>query len=123
MEIKREEYKEFLTEDYLSLKEASQMLDISEEELKDLVKKHRIQTHQVAGAFTRLKKKEVEELKVKWRIERELFPKPDTYFPHQSAVEKGGLFDGIIDFWYFNDFYILCSILIALLLYVILSTQ
>lgn len=123
MEIKKEEYKEFLTEDYLSFKEASSMLEISEEELRALVKKHQIPTHNVAGAFLRLKRKEVEELKIKWRIERELFPKPAKTFQHQSTVKKAGLGSRLADFWYFNDFYILCSVLIVLLLYVILSSQ
>ena len=123
MEIKKEEYKEFLTEDYLSLKDASAMLEISEEELRALVKRHQIPTHNVAGVFLRLKRKEVEELKNKWRIERELFPKPQKAFVHKSTVERANLWSKFADFWYFNDFYILCSILIVLLLYVILSYQ
>lgn len=121
MEIKNEEFKEFLTEDYLSPKEAAALLEISEEELRSLLEKHQIPSHQVAGAFLRLKKREVEDLKNKWRIERELFPKPEKYFPHQASLAKAGFFNRIYDFWYFNDFYILCSVLIILLLYVILS--
>ncbi len=122
MEIKKEDLKEFLMEDYLSPKEAAEFLEISEEELRGLVEKHQVPTHQVAGAFLRLKKKEVEDLKIKWRIERELFPKPQKFFVHQSAVALPSFFDKMRDFWYFNDFYILCSILIVLLLYLILST-
>ena len=122
MEIKKEEYNEFLTEDYLSLKEAAALLEISEEELRELVQKHQVPTHQVAGAFLRLKKKEVEELKIKWRIERELFPRPQKFFVHQSEIARQGFFGKIRDFWYFNDFYILCFVLIMLLLYMILST-
>jgi excisionase family DNA binding protein len=124
MEIKKEEYKEFLTEDYLSFKDAAAMLDVREDELRELVKRHQIPTHNVAGAFLRLKKKEVEELKNKWRIERELFPvSQQGTFVHQSTVAHAGLFTKLSDFWYFNDFYILCSVLIVLLLYVILSSQ
>ena len=123
MEIKKEEYKEFLTEDYLSVKDAAAMLEVSETELRELVKKHQVPTHNVAGVFLRLKRKEVEELKIKWRIERELFPKPQKTFAHGKSVARAGFFTKIADFWYFNDFYILCSVLIALLLYVILSSQ
>ena len=123
MEIKKEEYKEFLTEDYLSTKDAAAMLEINETELRELVQRHQIPTHNVAGVFLRLKKKEVEELKIKWRIERELFPKPQRSFSHTTTVARAGPFSQIRDFWYFNDFYILCSILIMLLLYVILSSQ
>ena len=122
-EIKKEDYNQYLTEDLLSVKEAAELLEVTEPELKALVQKHQITSHNVAGAFLRLKKKDVEELKIKWRIERELFPKPEKTFAHESAVTKGGFFENIADFWYFNDFYILCSILIMLLLYTILSTQ
>ena len=103
-EIKKEELNEYLNEDYLSPKEAAALLEISEEELRELVHKHQIPTHQVAGAFLRLKKKEMEELKIKWRIERELFPKPQKFFAHQTAVARQGFFGKIRDFWYFNDF-------------------
>ena len=98
MEIKKEEYKEFLTEDYLSLKEAVAMLQINEEELRELIKKHQIPTHTVAGAFLRLKKKEMEELKIKWRIERELFPKQQVSFVRSSTVKRVGIFSRLRDF-------------------------
>ena len=120
-EIKKEDYNQYLTEDLLSMKEAAELLEISEPELKVLVQKHQIASHNVAGAFLRLKKKDVEELKIKWRIERELFPKKDPLFAHEHSVAHGGFFENLGDFWYFNDFYILCSILIMLLLYTILS--
>ena len=123
MEIKREEYNEFLAEDYLSVKDAAAMLDVSETELRELVKKHQVPTHNVAGVFLRLKRKEIEELKIKWRIERELFPKTQKAYVRGGEVARAGFFTKIADFWYFNDFYILCSVLIVLLLYVILSSQ
>ena len=122
-EIKKEDYNQYLTEDLLSVKEAAELLDVTEPELKALVQKHQITSHNVAGAFLRLKKKDVEELKIKWRIERELFPRKEKEFAHASKVTKSGFLENLGDFWYFNDFYILCSILIMLLLYTILSTS
>ena len=122
-EINKEELNEYLSEDYLGTKEAAAFLEISEEELRALVIKHQIPSHQVAGVFLRLKKKEVEELKIKWRIERELFPKREQFFSHENIVRKAGFFERLRDFWYFNDFYILCSILTLLLLYTILSSH
>ena len=120
-EIKKEEYSQYLSEDYLSIKEAAALLDVSEAELRVLVQKHQVPSHQVAGAFLRLKKKDVEELKIKWRIGRELFPQKEEFFPHHNTVTKAGFLEKLGDFWYFNDFYILCSALIMLLLYAILS--
>ena len=122
-EIKKEELDEYLNEDYLSPKEAAALLQISEDELRALVQKHQVPSHNMAGVFLRLKKKEIEDLKNKWRIERELFPKEERFFTHANTVRKAGFFEKLGDFWYFNDFYILCSILTLLLLYTILSSQ
>jgi hypothetical protein len=101
---------------------AAALLDISEDELWGLVKTHKIPTHNVAGAFLRFRKHDIEELKIKWRIERELFPRRERYFAHQSTVKKPGIGEKLRDFWYFNDFYILCSALAVLLLYFIVSS-
>ena len=103
MEIKPEEYKEYLSEDYLSIHDAASMLEISEEELRGLVQKHQIPTHNVAGVFLRLKKKEIEVLKNKWRIERDLFAKDETYFEHHSSVKKPGVGEVFRDFWWLNE--------------------
>lgn len=123
MEIKPEDYEHALNEEYLNLSEAAAMLEISEEEMKNLVDQHKIPTHHIAGAFMRLKKKEIEELKIRWRIDRELFPKRERYFAHRSTVAAPSVWARLGDFWYFNDFYILCTALILALLYLILSTQ
>ncbi len=123
MEIKSEEYKEYLEEEYMNVQEASGFLDISEKELWELVRRHQVPAHNVAGAFLRFKKSEVEELKNKWRIERELFPKRQRYFAHNRTFSRASLLETIRDFWYFNDFYIICSGLIVALLYLIISTQ
>lgn len=114
---------EFLTEDLISLKEAASLLEVTEAEVKELIEKHRVPSHQMAGAFLRFKRKEIEGLKNKWRIERELFPKKSDHFVHEASLAKASFFDRIADFWHFNDFYILCSVLIMLLLYVVLSYQ
>ena len=123
MEIKKEEYQEHLNEDYLGVHEAAELLEISEEELWGLIRRHQIPTHNVAGAFTRLRRQEIEVIKNKWRIERELFPAAEKYFSHHDTVRKATFFEKVADFWYFNDFYILCSILIVTLLYFILTSQ
>ena len=121
MEIKKEDYDQYLSEEYLGMKEAAQLLEVSEDELRGLVQKHQIPSHQVAGAFLRLKRKDLEELKIKWRIERELFPEKEPFFSHHNTVVKAGLLEKLGDFWYFNDFYIVCAVLIMILLYAILS--
>ena len=110
-------------EEMLSIQEAAELLEISEAEVSSLVEEHRVPRHTIAGAFLRLKKKDIEDLKIKWRIQRELFPEKEPYFSHHNTVQKAGFLEKLGDFWYFNDFYILCSILIFVLLYFIIATQ
>lgn len=112
-----------LEDRYLNVQEAAALLDIGEDELWQLVHKHQVPTHNIAGAFLRFKKEHVEELKNKWRIERELFPVPAPHFPHRSTVEKTLFSSRLADFWYFNDFYVVCSVLMVVLLYFIISSQ
>jgi len=123
MEINSQEYKEYLNEEYLSTHEAAELLETTEEEVRGLIHGGALPSHNIAGVFLRLKKKEVEELKNKWRIERELFPKPEPVFSHHNVVEKAVWLDRWKDFWYFNDFYILCAALIAALIYFIVVSQ
>ena len=123
MEIKSEDYKDYLKEEYVNLREAAELLEISEDELRALVTQHKIPTHNIAGVFLRLKTKDVEHLKNKWRIDRELFPQPEPYFSHHNTVKPPTASDKWKDFWYFNDFYVICSLLIIVLLYFIISTQ
>jgi len=107
----------------LDVHQAAELLDINEKELWGLVHRHKVLTHNIGGAFLRFKKSDIEELKNRWRIERDLFPKKERYFPHRSTVTQADRLERLIDFWHFNDFYIICSLLILALLYVIVSSQ
>ncbi len=110
-------------ERYIDIHQAAKLLEVSEEELWDLVHQHKILTHNIAGAFLRFKKEDIEELKIKWRIERELFPKNERYFVHKSTVSRASFVEKLSDFWYFNDYYIACSLATGVLLYFIISSQ
>ncbi len=121
MDSERQDH--LIEERYLDVHEASELLDVNEQELWDLVHQHKVPTHNIAGAFLRFKKEDIEELKIKWRIERELFPRRQPSFAHESTVGKVTWMDQLRDFWYFNDFYIFCSALIIALLYFIAASQ
>lgn len=112
-----------IEERFFDIRQAADLLEVSEEELWDLVHQHKIPTHNIAGAFLRFKKEDIEQLKIKWRIERELFPRNTQYFDHKSTVGKTTIFERIADFWYFNDYYIFCALATAALLYFIISSQ
>ena len=121
MDSERQDH--LVEERYLHIHEAAEILDVSEKELWDLVHKHEIPTHNIAGAFLRFKKEDIEGLKIKWRIERELFPHQQATFVHESTVGRVTLAEKIKDFWYFNDFYIVCLVVIMVLLRFIAASQ
>lgn len=112
-----------LEERYLDIHETAEILEISEEELWSLVRQNQIPHHNVAGAFLRFKKNDVDELKIRWRIQRELFPGKEAHFTNKDLVSRAGAGEAIRDFWYFNDYYILCFVMMVLLLYLIISSQ
>ena len=119
-----------IEERYLDIHEAALLLEVGEKELWDLVHQHKIPTATIAGAFLRFKKDDIEALKNKWRIERQLFPKNEqassggqASFAHDSTLKASSFADELKDFWYFNDFYVLSAAVIVLLLFVIISSQ
>ena len=107
----------------LNVRDAAALLEIKETELWELVHQHKVPTHVVAGAFLRFRRDDIEQLKNKWRIQRELFPKKERFFAHKNVVKKATFIEDLADFWYFNDFYIICAALITALLYFIISSQ
>ncbi len=107
----------------LDVRQAAELLDVSEKEVWRLVHEHKVPTHNIAGAFVRFRTSDIEVLKNRWRIERELFPKKERYFPHQSIVAEPDRMEKLRDFWHFNDFYIICSVVILGLIYIIISFQ
>jgi excisionase family DNA binding protein len=110
-------------ERYLDVHEAAEILEVGEEELWELVHRHEIPAHNIAGAFLRFKKDAIEDIKNKWRIERELFPEAQRPQTHQSHLVPVSTAERLKDFWYFNDFYVICSALVVVLLYFIISSQ
>lgn len=112
-----------LEEHLLDVHEAAMLLDVSEPELWDLVHQHQVPTHNIAGAFLRFRKEDIEQLKIKWRIHRELFPEQQPFFVHHETVQPPTLAENLRDFWYFNDFYIICSVLITALVFFIIASQ
>ena len=110
-------------EEYLDIHEAAEVLEVNEEELRELAGRHQVPTHTVAGAFLRFKKSDIDTLEIKWRIERELFPDAKALREHKGVAHEETLSEKTADFWYFNDFYIFCSLILFVLLYFIVSSQ
>lgn len=97
-----------MAEKLITLREASEILGISEKELIDLAAKKKIPHYFVGGEFLRFKKEEI--LKAKPLIQKEF-----------KTPEKGDFKEKVYNFFYFNDFYIVSFVLICFLLFIIFS--
>ena len=95
------------TSQYITVRETAQILGISEKKVMDLVDEKKLLAYRIAGQFLRLKKSEVLNMKNTGVVVQEI-----TQYPY-TVRER------LRDFLYFNDFYILSSLIILSLLYVI----
>ncbi len=92
---------------YISVREAAQLLGVSEKTVMDMIEARKLQAYRIADKFLRLKKSEVIQLRDTKTVVCE--DETDPY----TLQEK------IRDFFYFNDFYIISLIIIGVLLYMI----
>lgn len=93
-------------EKLLTIREVSLILAISEKEVMDLAESGKIPAYKVGGVYLRFKREQIEEFKKSL--------KPLTHKP--MFQEKYSFKDRLIDFFYFNDFYILAILIILLIL-------
>jgi len=92
---------------YISVREASQILGISEKKVMDLIDEGKLQAYRIANQFLRLKRNEVLELRQVGKIVNEV-----TTHPYTSS-------ERLRDFFYFNDFYILAAVVVGMLIFII----
>ena len=92
---------------YISVRETAQILDISEKKVMELIEQRALQAYRIAEKFLRLKKSEVLALRDAGKVAKEI--NNIAYTPQEK----------IKDFFYFNDFYVLASLIIVCLLYII----
>lgn len=98
------------TNQYISVRETAQVLGVSEKKVMDLVEEKKLQAYRIADQFLRLKKAEVLEIKNTGTV-------PSDHTSHlYSPAER------VVDFFYFNDFYIISSVVIILLLCLVYNT-
>ena len=105
-----------MTEKLLTLKEASKLLGISPEEMEKWVQEGRLPAFQIGGQFLRFRRGEIE----RFRRERILPPEGSTLQADQTT-ERYTFFDALQDFFYFNDFYLICLFLAVLALWAIFT--
>lgn len=109
------------SERLISLQEAAEILELTEEDVRIFVSEGKIPAYKIGGEFLRFRKGQVEALRSRLRLlKHQSIPIYHLTPPGPLTKARYSLFDRVRDFLYFNDFYILAFVLIALLLAVIL---
>ena len=101
-----------MTEKLITVRDVSQILGITEQEVIELAEQGAIPAYKIAGTHLRFKRDQINRIKQQDKIE----------FKTRTRHIKYSSFERITDFIYFNDFYIASSILIVFMLWIILKT-
>jgi len=92
---------------YVTVREASQILGVSEGKLMALVDEKKLQAYKIAGQYLRLKREDVTQMRSSGLVESETVK--FSYTPQER----------LRDFFIYNDFYITSFAIILVLLYII----
>lgn len=116
----------------LTLKEASGILNISENDLQKLVDKGDISAYKIGGSYLRFKSSDISSIKnnlgklndkkfLKGNLSNLYDKNSDASLkrPERAGSSKGSFFEKIRDFFYFNSFYIVVVALLAALIVII----
>ena len=95
---------------FISVRETAQILEITENKVMELIEARQLQAYRIADKFLRLKKSDVLSLRNTGSVEKETESYP--YTPNERLQ----------DFFYYNDFYFVCSFVILFLLYIVFYT-
>lgn len=96
-----------MSDQFISIREAAQLLKVSEKKIMELSQAGKLQSYRIAGQFVRFKREEILNIKMTGEVAAE-----NTHFEYTSQ-------ERVKDFFYFNDFYIISFIITALFLYII----
>jgi excisionase family DNA binding protein len=97
-----------MAEKFISVREASQILGVSEKKILDLAEEGKIPAYRIAGQFLRFKENQLEDIR-----ERGIVVSEDKSYPYTSR-------ERLLDFVYYNDFYIVCVVFVFCLLAIML---
>lgn len=96
-----------MSDQFISVREAAQILKVSEKKIMELVEQGKLQSYRIAGQFIRFKRNDLMGIKSGGTVAAE-----NTQFEYTSS-------ERIKDFFYFNDFYIISAAVVILFLYII----
>lgn len=107
----------------LTIREASDLLGISEQKIRRLVKKGGLPAYKVGGKFLRFRREQVEAIRTEIPAKkppekpREAPPKKEYTRNLKDASYQEAPVDSVLDFFYFNDFYIIAGAITLLILW------
>ena len=99
-----------MSSQYITVREASQILAVSEKKIMDLIDSGELQAYKIADQFLRLKRNEVQHASSTGNVVAE------------NVVKAYTMAEKVSDFFYYNDFYFIALAIIAILLYIIFYT-
>ena len=94
-------------EKLLTVREVSQLLNLTEKEVIDLAEQGKVPAYKIGGVYLRFKRQQVEDFR------RHQAP------AHDAKLAADSFGDRLADFLYYNDFYIVSFVLLAVLLLII----
>ena len=87
----------------LTIEEVKNFLEIEQDELEKYLKNGKLRVYKIGGTYVRFRKEEVLNLR------SELLPRKSKGHPHASLGSR------LVDFWRFNNFYIISLLIVAAL--------
>lgn len=114
-----------MSEKLLTLRELSEYLRAPEDQLARLVDEKIIPAYRIGGELLRFRKEQIDAMRSELdvRIKDKATGKPISLTKNPSKKEgyhrENNLLDSVLDFFYFNDFYILSAAIAGILLAVI----
>lgn len=106
----------------IGLQEAATILDMTPDEVRELIEAKHLTAFQLGDEVIRLKRSQVWEHQAKIRIKSELFPDDRERHHYAPMISKATVLDRLRDVVYFYDFYVISIIIIASLTYLIMSS-
>ena len=100
-----------MSSQYITVRETAQILAVTEKTVMDLIESGSLQAYKIADQFLRLKRNEVVNVRSTGQVVSEIVS--HSYTPGER----------VRDFLYFNDFYLISSAIIGVLLYIIFFTS
>ncbi len=95
------------TDQFISVREAAQILKVSEKKIMELSEQGKLLSYRIAGQFIRFKRADIAGIKNAGSVVAE-----STHYEYTSS-------ERLRDFFYFNDFYIIAIGIILFFLYII----